>query len=362
MKIAIYHDTLIKKGGAEKSVIELANYLNADLITSGYNTELSKWIKIKSKVIDIGNLTIKRSYVIGFNIEAPIRFYLNRNKYNYDVYIYSQFSSIFASKYENLNIWFCHTPNRILYDLKELRINRANIIKKILYILYIRFLLSKDQNAVTNMQEIIANSVTVQNRILKYYSRKSKVIYPSIEVNKYNFKYYGDYYLSVARLIPEKRVDLIARAFAKISYKNLIIVGDGTEKNKIIKIIEGHKNIKLITSVSEEQLKELYSKCLATVYMPLDEDFGLVPLESMAAGKPCIASNEGGCRETIIHGKTGLLINATELDLINTIKNFKINNASRMKINCINQAKKFDLNIELKLWKKELEGLQKKYK
>ena len=63
--------------------------------------------------------------MIGYNIEAPLRFFLNRKKFDYDIYIFSLFSSIFASRPNKLNIWFCHTPNRILYDLREIKLERA---------------------------------------------------------------------------------------------------------------------------------------------------------------------------------------------------------------------------------------------
>lgn len=356
MKIGIFHDTLNNKGGAERSVIELANYLNADLITAGYNTEINKWIDIKIKIIDIGNFSIKYSYLFGFNLEAPLRFFMNRNKFEYDVYIFSQFSSIFAAKSQKFNIWYCLTPNRILYDLKKVRIDRANIIKKFFYLIYIKILLPRDKAAIKNMKKIIADSITVQARIKKYYKRESKVIYPSIKVKDFVFKKYGNFYLSVSRLIPEKRLDLIAKAFVKMPNKNLVIVGNGSERKKILKIINNHNNIRLLTNVNDKQLKELYSTCLATIYMPLREDFGLVPLESMSAGKPCIAADEGGCKETIINFKTGFLIKATEAEIIKTVKKFNVRIAYKMKPHCLKQAKKFNSNGTLKLWKKELEN------
>lgn len=354
MKIGIFHDTLINKGGAERAIIELANSLNADLITAGYNPELSKWIDIKTNVIDIGNLSIKHCYVLGYNLEAPLRFFMNRNTFDYDISIFSLFSSIFAARPHNFNIWFCCTPNRILYDLRTVRMNRANILKQFLYNLYITMLLPRDQKAINNMHKIIAGSITVQSRITKYYNRASQVIYPPINTHNFPFKSYGDFYLSVSRLVPDKRMDLIARAFTKMPNRKLIIVGNGPEANKLRNIINGHNNITLVTSADDKQLTELYSTCLATIYMPLNEDFGLVPLESMAAGKPCIAANEGGCQETIINGKTGFLIKATEEDIVEAVNKLDIEQAKQMKTNCLEWVKKFDAKECIEQWKKEL--------
>jgi len=359
-KIGIFHDSLTIKGGADRVIIELANHLDADLITSGFNPELKKWVDIKTKVIDIGNISIKYIFMIGYNIEAPLRFFLNRRKFDYDIYIFSLFSSIFAARPNKLNILFCHTPNRILYDLRKIRIDRANIINKILYKIYIKILYSKDQNIIkNNIQKIISISKNVQTRVKKYYNQKAEVIYPPIDTKKFKFKKFGDFYLAVSRLIPEKRIDLVTKAFIKLPDERLIIVGDGPEKKKILKIIKNNKNIELLSNVDDRKLKELYSTCLATIYMPFDEDFGLVPLEGMASGKACIAANEGGCKETIINGKTGFLIEATEKDIVNVIKKFNLKKAEQMKEDCIKQSKKFDTKNYIKNWKRVIQNATK---
>ncbi len=357
MKIGIFHDTLTKKGGAERVIIELANHLDADLITSGFNPELKKWVDIKARVIDIGNISIKYSYIIGCKIESPLRFFLNRKKFDYDIYIFSLYSSIFASRPNKLNIWFCHSPNRVLYDLRKIRIDRANIIKKILYKIYIKILYLKDQNTIkNNIQKIISNSKNTQVRVKKYYDRESEVIYPPVDTKKFKFKKFGDFYLAVSRLIPEKRIDLLAKAFLKLPNERLVIVGDGPEKKKILKIIKENKNIELLCNVDDRKLKELYSTGLATIYIPFNEDFGLVPLEGMASGKACIAANEGGCKETIINGKTGFLIEATEKDIVNVVKKFNLKKAEQMKEDCIKQSKKFDTKNYIKNWKKLIQN------
>lgn len=359
MKIGIFHDMLVQKGGAERAVIELANELNADLITSGFNPELKKWIDIKTKVIDIGNASWKHSYLIGYNLEAPLRFFINRNSFDYDIYIFSLFSSIFAAKSNNMNIWFCHTPNRLLYDLRDIKLKNANLIKKIFYYIYIKFFFIRDQKTINSyMTKIVVNSKNVQKRVKKYYRKDSRIIYPPIDTKQFKFKKFGDFYLSVSRLIPEKRIDLIAKAFIKMPNKKLVIVGDGSEKMKIINTISNHKNIKLLTDVGEKELKELYASCLATIYMPIEEDFGLVPLEGMASGKSCIAVNEGGCKETVVDGKTGFLINPTEENIIKAVGKLNIKEAKKMKNNCLKWVKRFDTKECIKQWKKELRDLK----
>jgi glycosyltransferase involved in cell wall biosynthesis len=149
-------------------------------------------------------------------------------------------------------------------------------------------------------------------------------------------------------------MSLVAKAFTKLPNKRLVIVGDGPEKNKILQIINNYKNIKLLVNVNDNELQDLYSNCFALIYMPVNEDFGLVPLEGMASGKICIAANEGGCKETVIDGKTGFLITASEKNIINTINKLNIKKVEKMKDDCIRQANKFNIDDYAKKWNDEL--------
>lgn len=357
-KIAIYYDSLISKGGAERVVIQFANYLNADIITSGYNPEIKKWMPIKGNVIDLGNFSIKFFKPLGILFEAPLRYILNKKHLNYDINIYCGFISIYGAKNTKNNIWRSFTPNRLMYDLKEEKQKEISFIKSIAVRIHILLLNRLDQYIVkNNFRKIIVQSRNVQARIKKYYNINPILINDPVDTKNYYFTKYGDFYLVVSRLFPEKRVDMIVNAFLKMPSKKLIIVGDGPEKEKILTKLKSAKNIQLLDNVSEKQLIDMYANCLATIYMPKDEDYGLVPLESMAAGKPCIAANEGGCRETIIDKKTGFLINANEESLIICIKRFNRGIAAKMKNACVKQSKKFDVSLSFKKWKMEIDKL-----
>jgi glycosyltransferase involved in cell wall biosynthesis len=344
----------VTTGGAERHIIELANFLGADIITSGYNAKIANWLPIKNKVINLGNITIRWSKPVGILVESPIRFLLNRNKFKYDINIYLG-SSIYGSNKRNKNIYYCLTPNKHLYDWEELKIYNIGFLSKLIHIFYKWLFYKKDQTSVkSNFDLIITQSEYIKLKIKNIYGRNAIAIYPSIDTSKFEFKRFGDFFLTVARLHPSKRVDLIARAFIKIPHKKLIIVGNGPEKKKISEIIKKSKNIQMLGEVSEEKLIDLYSSCLATIYMPVHEDFGLIPLEGMASGKACIAVNEGGCRETVINGKTGYLIPAVEKEIIKTVTNFDTIAAKKMKNSCIEHAKKFDISICSLKWKQLL--------
>lgn len=357
-KIAIYYDSMVSIGGGERVVIELANILNADIITSGFDSKINEWIHINNRVIDIGNLSIRLIKPIGTLFESPLRFYLSRNRFKYDINIFIGFTSIFASNNHNINIWYCLTPNRVLYDLREFKLKDQNFIKRILFKLHIILFYKLDHSFIkNNFCKILTQSLNVRKRVKKYYDIESSVIYSPINTKNYKFKRFGDYFLTVSRLYADKRIDLIVKSFIKIPDKKLVIVGNGPEKRKIENLIKGHPNISLLSNINDDELNELYANCLATIFMARNEDYGLIPLEGMASGKPCIAANEGGCKETIVHGKTGFLIKPQEDEIINTINRLDIKKVKTMKKYCLKWVQKFDTKICLKQWKKELNVL-----
>jgi len=118
------------------------------------------------------------------------------------------------------------------------------------------------------------------------------------------------YFLSFARLSSIKRVDRIVAAFQKMPEEKLILTygKNDPEKEKIFQMIEGYKNISAICSPDDGELRQLIQEATATIYVPVDEDFGMSPVESMSCGTPVIGVNDGGLKETIIDGKTGILI------------------------------------------------------
>ena len=361
MRTGIFFDTFLQGGGAEKIIEVLAEELNADIITSGFNENLYNE-RIKDKVKDIGNSFYGINNRLGF-FETAFRFYFNRKEFDYDFYIFGGIFSIFAAKGNTPNCWFCFSPNRTLYDLKEKRIGESGVIGKAILQAYTNTLKPIDQKIVKkDIERIITISKNSVGRVKKFYGLDSKIIYPPIETEKYRFREFGEYYFTANRLVPEKRVDLIARAFTRMPEKKLVIAGYGAEEKKIKKIIQGCKNIEFVDRISEKELIEHYSRCLATIYMPVDEDFGMIPLEGNASGKPCIAVNEGGCKETILQGKTGFLVEPKEEEIIKTVKGLNAKKVEEMKSACINWAKKFDKKYYLEKWKKEIKEAVKEKK
>ncbi len=207
-------------------------------------------------------------------------------------------------------ILYCHTPPRILYDHRDFYLNQHNRLKRPLYKLFLNAYENAWKQALADMDLVIANSKNVQKRLKTYLNAESEIVFPPCDTNAFAFDSQGDYYLSTARVDILKRVDRIARAFMERPDKKLIIVSGGSEFNRVRDLAANAPNIDVRGWVDDRTLKDLMANCIATVYIARDEDFGISPVESMAAGKPVIGVAEGGLLETVVHGETGLLLAA----------------------------------------------------
>jgi len=188
---------------------------------------------------------------------------------------------------------------------------------------------------------------------------ESSVVYPPIETGKFKYKKHKGYWLSVNRFYPNKRVELQLESFRKLKKEKLKIVGgiaagDGGEEYVKAKLKDIPKNIEILGQVSDAELKELYSNCKGFIFTGKDEDFGMAPVEAMASGKPVIAPNEGGLKETVINGKTGILIDNINSDkIVEAVKKVG-KNPEKYKKACEDRAKEFSVEEFIKRIKKEI--------
>jgi glycosyltransferase involved in cell wall biosynthesis len=241
------------------------------------------------------------------------------------------------------HISYCLTPPRFLWDDSQKFIedfSYPSFIKKALppMITYLRIW---DREASMRVDEFWSISKFVKERVKKYYGRDSELIYPPVDVSKFQMSYRGgDYFFMAGRLVPYKRFDLAVRAFNTLGLP-LKIAGTGPEFNRLKKI--AGKNIQFLGSISDKQLAKEYTGSRALIF-PQEEDFGITPLEAMASGKPVIAFRGGGAVETIKEHETGMFFNEQSEDsLIDALHNFKDRDFNPF--NCRVQAEKFDLNV-----------------
>lgn len=344
MKTALFHDYFSAIGGGEKTVVAMANALSADIITT--DPLCLSCIGWSGQVKTIGKLInlplLKQS-------SASLGFMRCDLSDEYDYFVYSgNWAHIAAKNHEN-NVWYCHSPPRILYDQFPRYYQMMHPMLKGVFAAWADLHRKLDKSSVQHLDTIVTNSKNVQSRINQYYNRNSEVIYPPVDCKEFSCREYGDFWLSVNRLYSEKRIELQIDAFKMLPDESLYIVG-GYARNDYASLYARHlirnkpSNVTFLGEIQDEKLLKLYAHCKGVICTALDEDFGIVPLEAMASGKPVVAVNEGGYLETVQHGITGLLTRSSVSELTQAIE--EISERPEEFYNaCVNRAQDFDLRI-----------------
>ncbi len=214
---------------------------------------------------------------------------------------------------DQLHISYIHTPVRYAWDQMHIYLKRSSLANTgfgPLIRWQLHHLRQWDQLTAVRVNRLIANSRFTSRRIFKFWGRESDVLHPPVDVNRFKCdKPRDEYYLCLCRLVPNKRVDIVVKAFNRLSLP-LIVVGDGPEMN-YLKRIAG-PTVQFLGHQSRRKVEDLMSSCRAFVYAGI-EDFGIAPVEAMAAGSPVIGLARGGLLDTIrcvsrnISSPTGLL-------------------------------------------------------
>lgn len=349
MKVALVHDYLREFGGAER-VVEVLHEIfpDAPLYTAYYNpkslgshADRFKGWDIKTSWIQ--HIPLANKLVSPFRILAPSIF----NGFNLDEYdLVISSSSIYFAKNINTkgkHIAYIHTPPRYLYGYTTSFNYKKNIFTKVIGELMNHVLRIWDFEASQKPDILVANSKNVQNRIKKFYRRDSEIVYPPIDTDRFKSAQTaakGDYYLSIGRLVRGKGTEVIVEACTRTKV-SLKVAGTGPQL-EYLKQIAG-KNVEFLGSVTDMEAAALYANAKATIVASEDEDFGIVPVESMASGTPVIAPKAGGFLETVIGGKTGEFFSPVSVDALEkALKNFDSSKYSYD--DCIKQAQKFSKN------------------
>jgi glycosyltransferase involved in cell wall biosynthesis len=205
-----------------------------------------------------------------------------------------------------VHVCYCHTPPRFLYGLTT-EMDHAGLRRHLPVVapLY-PALRAADRSAARRVTAFVANSLEVQRRIGRYYARPATVIYPPVETALFHAVESvpgGDYFLSWGRLVASKRTDLIVEA-ATAAALPLVIAGAGPDERRLRGI--AGPTVRFVHRPSGPALLRLLAGCRAVVFAA-EEDFGIVPVEAMAAGKPVVAFGGGGALESVLPGVTGEL-------------------------------------------------------
>lgn len=345
MSNLLLYDFLLARGGAEKLSLELCEYFgDMELLVSfinHHNFLEGSYPKDRTKILDCDfRNPVLQAILISRAFE--------HTKLDLDKFDNVIFSGSYAPLAVNRrsiknNFLYCHTPPRFVYDLKHHYLAQLPFWQKPIFEMLVKYFRPRYENAIKQMDLIISNSENVKNRISKYLNRDAVVVYPPCDTDKYKWISQGDYYLSTARVEPYKRVSEIVKAFTEMPDKKLVVASGGSELNKLKEVAQSHSNIRFTEWVSDEELRQLMGNAIATIYVPMEEDFGISPVESMSAGKPVIGVDEGGIKETVVHQETGILLPSefTHLDICNAVEDLTPLAALRMKDACEERAEVF---------------------
>lgn len=306
----VLHDFLLVPGGAEKLVDTLAGALAAPLVCA-FAREAQGGAAAREG----------RLQVLGPPLDGRLARYLGSARrfahlapalLDADAVIYSGVIAPIAvhRQLRGRRIYYCHSPPRFVYDLREFYASKTGIAGMLGLTLFNAWLRPRYEKAVRAMDVIIANSENVRQRLKRYVGVESVVVHPPIDTERYRWLGQDEFYLSTARLEDFKRVELIVEAFRRMPDQKLVVASGGSREAALRTLARNCPNISFTSWLDPAALADLIGHCRAVIYLPRDEDFGMSPVEAMAAGKPVIGVAEGGLLETVVEGETGLLLAA----------------------------------------------------
>lgn len=326
MKIALVHEMMVKLGGAERVVRKLLDmYPKSPVYTLFQDKKATdEWFK-KSK---IHPSYLQRYYEA---VKSP-KWLLPRMSGAIEQFDFSKFDAVISSSSafghgiktgDVKHLCYCHSPMRYAWDYTHEYTKKMSPIMRFATASLLTDIRLWDYRSAGRPDKIAANSKHVKKRIAKYWRRDAEVIYPPVRVKDFEpTKEHEDYFLIVSALTPFKKIDLAVQAFNKIGRK-LVIIGEGAQRKTLEAMAK--PNIEFLGRKPDELVREYMQSCRALIF-PGEEDFGITPVEAMAAGKPVLAYGKGGVLESVQAGKSGeFFFEPTEKSLLDALTRLMIN-------------------------------------
>jgi glycosyltransferase involved in cell wall biosynthesis len=330
MKTAIIHDWLVSYAGSERvleQIIEL--YPDADLFS------LIDFLPVHERQF-LRHRKIQTSFLQHFPFaRSKYRSYLPFMPLAIQQFDLSDYKLVISSSHavakgvlttsNQLHVCYCHTPMRYAWDLQAQYLKDAGLdrgVKGKIAKLILHQIRKWDYSASRRVDYFIANSQNVAAKIKKHYGREAVVIYPPVDINKFHpVSKKDDYYLTISRMVPYKKIDLIVEAFSQMSDKRLVVIGEGPSLFKVK--AKAKSNIEILGYQPDAVICTYLQNAKAFIFAA-DEDFGILPVEAQACGTPVIAYGKGGVLETLINMRTGIFFKEqTTTSLINAVQEFE---------------------------------------
>ena len=320
MRVALVHYWLVSMRGGEKVLEELCEmFPDADIFTHVYDRQVVSPIirrhSVKTTLID--KLPFSRKLYKNYLPLMPIALE-QLDLRDYDLVISSELGPAkgVLTRPDAIHICYCHTPMRYIWNMYLDYRQSVSPLLRPLMTWFAASLRQSDQFSANRVDLFVANSANIRRQIRKYYGREAVIVHPPVDVDAFHRtgEKSADFYLAVGQLVRYKRMDLAIEACNRLK-RRLVIIGEG-EEDKALRKLAG-PTISFLGRQDFSEIRNHYAWCKALLF-PGEEDFGMVPVEAMASGKPVIALRRGGALETVIPGQTGLFFDQPTSDSLAT--------------------------------------------
>ena len=321
-RIALVHDELVRRGGAEVVLEELLRLFPQAHVYTLYAGEPLLEVDgtahmIKTTFLQAAPSWFKRhpARLLPFLPLAAEQ--LDLSDYDLVISSSSAFAKNIVTRASVPHISYCHTPTRYLWDNTLDALRQVPTWRRLPAKVLLHWLRLADYAAAQRVDHFIANSAWTKQRIETYYGRPSQVVHPPIDTAWYTpAGRYGlgpsGYFLCVGRLTPSKKFEQAISVCEKLELP-LVIAGTGSDRSRLVRL--AGRSTRFVGRVSNTELRELYRSARALI-QPGEEDFGMATAEALACGTPVIASALGGASEIVRHQETGLLYEPARLEML----------------------------------------------
>lgn len=333
-RIAIVHEWFASRAGSEKVVEQILRlYPNAELYS------LVDFLSPEQRDF-IAHKPVTTSFIQSLPFaKKHFRNYLPLMPLAVEQFDLSGFDLIISSHHavakgvltrpDQLHISYVHTPLRYGWELQHQYLQQAGLTrgaKSWLTRAILHYMRLWDVASANRVDTYVANSRYVARRIEKTYRRQATTIYPPVEVQRFRAdRPRENFYLTVSRFVPYKRVDLTVQAFIELGLP-LVVIGDGASNQALRQMAtdSGRDNIQFLGKQPDAVVADYMQRCRGFIFPP-EEDFGITPVEAQAAGAPVIAYAKGGQAETVLHEQTGYLFPYQTVEsLVQSVKRLEV--------------------------------------
>ena len=340
LRVALVHDFLLDLRGAERVFLQLCGmFPQADIFTAVYDPVGTQGRFEDRNVITSG---LQRLRPTARNFRPLLPFYpaavesLDLRGYDLVVSSSSAWAHGVIPDENAVHVCYCHNPFRYAWTEREATLDARNAVVRPVLAQIMHRWRQWDFIAAQRVDAYVANSKTTQQRIERYFSRDSTVIYPPVEIARFSPGPVEDYHLVLSELIAHKRIEVVVRAFSRLGLP-LVVAGDGPDARRLQRL--AGPSVRFAGRVSDHEAERLLRSAQSLV-VAATEEFGIAAVEAQASGRPVIALRAGGLLETVIEGRTGLFFDRPDpASLCAVIERF--DPADFATADCVSQAQRF---------------------